>query len=30
MADTIIDGTQFNAQNIKYTSPKANTWWKEY
>ena len=24
MADTIIDGTQFNAQNIKYTSPKAN------
>jgi hypothetical protein len=25
MADTIIDGTQFNVQNIKYTSPKANS-----
>jgi hypothetical protein len=24
MADTIIDGTQFNVQNIKYSSPKAN------
>jgi len=25
MADTIIDGTQFNVQNIKYSSPKANS-----
>lgn len=24
MADTIIDGTQFNVQNIKYSAPKAN------
>jgi len=24
MADTIIDGTLFNADNIKYSSPKAN------
>ena len=24
MADTIIDGTQFNTTNIMYTSPKAN------
>jgi len=24
MAETIIDGTQFNVQSIKYTSPKAN------
>jgi len=24
MADTIIDGTQFNTANIMYTSPKAN------
>ena len=24
MADTIIDGTQFNVNNIMYTSPKAN------
>ena len=24
MADTIIDGTLFNAQNIKYSAPKAN------
>lgn len=25
MADTIIDGTQFNVQNIKYSAPKANS-----
>ena len=25
MADTIIDGTQFNVENIKYSSPKANS-----
>jgi len=24
MAETIIDGTQFNAQNIKFSAPKAN------
>jgi len=24
MADTIIDGTQFNAKNIRYSAPKAN------
>jgi hypothetical protein len=24
MSDTIIDGTQFNVNNIMYTSPKAN------
>jgi hypothetical protein len=24
MADTIIDGTQFDVQNIKYSNPKAN------
>ena len=24
MADTIVDGTMFNAQNIRYSSPKAN------
>jgi len=24
MSDTIIDGTQFNVQNIKYSAPKAN------
>ena len=24
MADTIIDGTLFNASNIKYSAPKAN------
>ena len=24
MAETIIDGTQFNAQNIRYSAPKAN------
>jgi hypothetical protein len=24
MSDTIIDGTQFNVQNIKYTAPKVN------
>ena len=24
MADTIVDGTQFNAQNIKFSVPKAN------
>lgn len=24
MSDTIIDGTQFNVQNIKYTTPKVN------
>jgi hypothetical protein len=24
MAETIIDGTQFNVQSIKYTAPKAN------
>ena len=24
MADTIIDGTKFNTNNIMYTSPKAN------
>jgi len=24
MADTIIDGTAFNAQNIRYSAPKAN------
>ena len=24
MAETIIDGTQFNVNNIMYTSPKAN------
>jgi hypothetical protein len=24
MAETIVDGTQFNVQSIKYTSPKAN------
>lgn len=25
MAETIIDGTQFNVQNVKYTAPKANS-----
>ena len=24
MADTIVDGTQFNAQNIRFSAPKAN------
>jgi hypothetical protein len=24
MAETIVDGTQFNAANIKFTAPKAN------
>ena len=24
MAETIVDGTQFNAQNIRYSAPKAN------
>jgi hypothetical protein len=24
MADTIVDGTQFNSQNIQYSAPKAN------
>jgi hypothetical protein len=25
MAETIVDGTQFNAQNIKFSAPKANS-----
>jgi hypothetical protein len=25
MAETIVDGTQFSAQNIRYSAPKANT-----
>jgi len=25
MADTIIDGTQFNAENIRFSAPKANS-----
>jgi hypothetical protein len=24
MADTIVDGTTFNSQNIRYSAPKAN------
>jgi len=24
MAETIVDGTQFNAQNVRYSAPKAN------